>query len=279
VRLNRIVVHASLFLLIAGCATTGTLDPTSVPSMDLPPRADWTFNDCKLASTAVTLPSSVNVVDAPPGWNNLPVNGVGYNLIVELMVCQKVNFTRFERGPIHILFEEHTRIHIPPTCVRPNSSEPFLLEQAFVDDAQIAQFLKDAFGVPVKHATFTLAEQNATGSFYSQNWTWAVDGMQPSQLTSLAQGQYAGDYSATRPIAWYDGHVLGIWNNTEVAEAKQVEQFPGTGTMRAPMSYNKLGLEEYVAPAGAYEHATETGPVQLYSDTLCEHPIPGSPPH
>lgn len=184
---------AALALALPGCASPPAADAAdgaapegpaelAAPGAGLAPDAAGLasvlrLSGCSDALTAFSYPPEPLVATAPPpGWaGNAP-----QELRYQLQACHRVSIDAFERGPRHVLMEVHSNGVPPPGC-EGGYTRARILSRVWVDDAEIAAHLRQAYGMPAEVAEFTLEETTVQGSTTSR-WTFGLPGGAASTL-------------------------------------------------------------------------------------------------
>lgn len=187
--------------------------------------------------------------------------------------CNRIQVGPFERGPIRIVFDGHTNADIPPTCDqnRTGATHVHIVNAFLVDDAEIAVFLSQEFGLPTFFADIGATSQG-TGELTQRTWTWGLPGQASSSLSFPDDGNYAA-YPIVDRIYWErPGGGLGMLDFTYDRDGPLLTDREGYGTMNPPMLWAQMPSGEFEGPVVYFPSMEGSGAITLYDDSLCEHP-------
>lgn len=290
------ILALSLALLLAGCmgadspkgpedaqqppapstSTTGTAPPNlpsepatnnasvGPPTLQLNGCSGWdAFWDF--------LPSSqVPTTNTPPGWERTdpaPTTGTG----VLVLRCEKIGVGPIERGPVTMMIDRHWNVDVPATCKQDAAAGTTfgVLAKLYVDDQEVADYLRQAFGMPTGLLTMDFAE-SAAGPIIQHDVRWTADGGAESHLT-LVQDSTSVNHAQAYRTYWTVGERLVRWQLDLKLDGPDYANRPGRGTVAAPMLMAQVS-ETFVGVADWFPSITGPSSVQFYEDYRCEAP-------
>lgn len=251
----------ALFLvaLLAGCAQAPVEEPPAAPDvagLELTDCVGWTV----LAPAALGAGGS----PVPAGWESAdPMHSVR----LEGVECQRVAAGPFERGPVRFVYDAHDRAAPPQACLPDDGSfEAFgVLGTLWIDDAALASFLADTYGMPTR--AVPVLEQAQAGSVPVRGWSWGGSSAEVADV-----GGFDLDDTVLK-LFWPRGDAgLGMLTVTPTGRDAPLAALPAQGQARAPMLLSTMP-EGRFAGAGAWwtMHAAH-GTFLLFRDTLCALP-------
>jgi hypothetical protein len=142
------------------------------------------LDDCKDGITNGGLfPAQAFPQATPPtGWS--PQSPPLIQVELQILSCQRISVGPFERGPVHLLFETHDNFSPPDSCAKAAGGDYYsalALTQFWIDDAEIAGYLRTKFGLPAQEATFNQSSTVVNGEG-RQHWDFGLKGGGVSSL-------------------------------------------------------------------------------------------------
>ncbi len=215
-----------------------------------------------------------NPARPPPGWEqDVPTEGLGSDLIFEIMACDRVSWGPFER-PLTILLETHSNTEPPEACKEGSPSNVLYgLVRMWISDPEVASWANETYGMPtlVLDSSESL---DSVGPADAQAWTWSANGLPPSRAEFRTTAAL-GNSSAQIPqrIAWISGGHL--WLGDIIREPTQ---HLGGQPDAYPIELHEPMLLATVSPAppivrGDYVFSTPmTYTFQEFGDYQCKSP-------
>lgn len=286
-----------LALLLAGCnadnergttqqppgsETTTETGPPKEPvvpiepplNSSMPPALSWTGCVAWAAQAggpASTLPDW----PTPPGWewSDAAERAIAGASVLTLR-CDRVSFGSLERGPLTLMLEDHNRFHIPAKCTPESNGVPvhIVLGSLYVDDAELAAALAQAYGMPTRIAHFTDDAQDVGGGAQTHRVTWSVEGGETSELQLVDDGTGMEDRIIYRYF-WASGNQLFRWE-IDAQEPQPVffTNRVGQGTIKPPMMMAEVS-EDFAGLAQYYPTYESTSSFLVFNDFGCEEPV------
>jgi hypothetical protein len=264
----------ALLLLASGLAAC-TEAPPAEGGDGLAPPAGLSLTGCSgFEAHLGPLPPAVAPGAAPPGWE--PSAGNAPSVRMEGFACERIGLARFER-PVRLVVDSHTRASIPDACHRSGLRERTgVVGTLWVDDAEVARFLAEAYGLPARPAAIEAAARpGAAGT--AHEWSWGdAEGL--SQMTLLDAG---GGEEANVPtlLLWSRGEGRGVASLGLVYEGRTAagHELPAFGEASAPALLAALPGGGTFAALGTWSPAfSAEGTFVLYRDGMCEDPEVGA---
>ena len=251
-------------------STSSQPEPTANATLALIPR-HLEANNCTYQGTVFTWPTAIAPGSYPPGWD--PPTPIATNIILDLYNCQRIALGRFER-PVQIITESHTKESIPEQCHKGgNFGVDNILNHAWVNDRELALFLKQSFGMPADYADISTTDDSNAAALHA-TWNWKQDGFAGSSLDLKNPHTSTSSSSIDLRLSWWNGTVLGA---IDLAQSGQYPD-PGsntvaTGNMEAPTLQASTGVKQWVGGGTWATSFQMSGQIMLWSDPGCKHPI------
>ena len=297
--MNPLIHHVAVIMLafwLSGCAAVQDDPPTEEPtdgtngptSTDSPPSDGGTPEvpgensmELRFDGCSDSLHALIYVVDEAfevptlPGWegNTLLTGELHYRL----RSCERVSVGPFERGPINLFYETHTNRQVPASCAEGGDyTNTGVLHRIWVDDAEIAHYLRTTYLMPANFATISLAEV-ASDAIVDFRWTVELPGSEPSELVyhHFPENGYPQREFPSFRYFWASGpeSVSYMDTATETHTVGVEEPSIVEGTLRAPLLYANPGTERFVGYGGAGIDGYVHGEIHLFKDTQCSEPL------
>lgn len=255
-----------LGFLLAGCA-----DPASVaepPSETQAPPQRFLLSQCtSFVGEHYLFPGPSQ---APQGWEPRDPLKPGW-VFVSGYECNRIHLGPYERGPVRIVWDGHTNADFPPACVEgmKHPTARLLLNVILVDDAEIAAYLSDAYGLPTFHSPIGIAGQSANAP-RQLTWTWG-NGTK-SQLNFVDDGT-AGEGPRDERLFWEKDGGIAALDLAHDGKGSAVADRFGYGQMGSPMLLADVAGGVF---SGTVRHSfgieTEAN-VRFYRDLGCEDEV------
>ncbi|MES2154981.1 MAG: hypothetical protein V4510_07585 [bacterium] len=277
-------------LLVAGCAvnrpgTVGSASGTSnltsapIPEPSLTNTSIWTaplqdsgivFNGCDQVETGMPYPGNTSPAHPPGNWTGaVSSGGAGTDFYLWLVACQRVHIGPFER-PLRMIIEHHDNMTTPSACRTGNWNYFSVLNAIYVDDDEVAAWMRREIGMPAHHAD--IHHDVSPGKISKVSWSWTPDGGQTSDTTLTQVNDHNASDGFTYRIVWVNAGKLVMWHFTTTEEVAQPPPGIIPGHMRSPMLPAKYG--EFFPGLGQYEsHIDYDGRLIRFNDEWCKEPI------
>ena len=210
--------------------------------------------------------------DVPNGWEA----DASKNDIYQVMVnqCARVSVGPYERGPASFVVEMDNAVLPPPACERFNAGydDVHVLYSLWVDDAEVANYLKTTFNMPVRLGTIT-PDVKDSGNGQLQTWTWQESGSDTSTLAGLRPGGPEGNATFLDRIAWKVGAGVSFLDLRRNTILPYVPGATAEGVLAPPMRYAQHGSEPFAGLASVWSESDHFGPIYRFGDTQCEQPL------
>ena len=170
-----------------------------------------------------------------------------------------------------MMFDRHWNADFPAKCTEdaPTSTEYSVMAGLYVDDADVAAYLTQTFGLPTRLLEITEASQG-TGGVITHELSWSVDGGEASSLTVLEDETVQTRHIIYR-FYWPVGDRLGRLQLDPDMDGPQFANRVGHGTFKEPMMMASLG-EEFVGVADWFKAINSETTVLFYDNFGCEQP-------
>lgn len=206
--------------------------------------------------------------DAPKGWTYDPIASeqIGSRVIIEAASCNRVSFLDFERGPVAIMFEHHTKFTPPEACTVGEFSQMSVLNQVLVSDVELAHALQ-RHGLPARFAevSATLTETPTQ----RQDWTWSIEN-RTSSLSSVGSTIVSPFPPMTERLAWANESQLMTLDITWRHETPDPPTPIAFGSLTSDMLDGPMN--PYVTPADYNMNSSAHGTFRTFRDLVCSEP-------
>ncbi len=246
--------------------------PRPDPPLQVPAFISW--NECQGTGASIPYANALMLDEGetPPGWEPSPDQNDFYSFY--LNVCQRISLGSFERGPTMMLIETHNGVNPPPACAEFNADygEFSVLLSIWVDDPEVAQFLRDTYGLPVRLGTASV-EVTEAGDESVYKWTWQNGTSGQSELTVVHPSGTTGRTPFVSRIAWHNG------TGVSLLDLKQDLMLPHTffptaqGTLAPPMRYAERTPGPIVGLTSVWKAGDFYGPFYRFGDLECKQPV------
>lgn len=258
--------------------TTTTDNPTPGGPLPIPMSRELQMTNCTSWYALAEFPVGAGPGQTPPGWSPpsptslvTTVADFGYH-------CNRVSVGPYERGPVNLLFDTHNNASFPGNCTSNpqggSGSTSFLVMAAlFIDDSDIAGFLKSRYGIPAQVATFSMSDQPIGGATVHR-WGWASPQGKPSSLTIYDDQKYATVTNTFDRFFWPRNDGIGVLEVDENGDGP-AGPFYGravNGTMQPPMLLSALPGGTYAGDGKWFPTFHSGAKFALYKDRLCQQP-------
>ncbi|MCA1810878.1 MAG: hypothetical protein LC623_02580 [Halobacteriales archaeon] len=149
----------------------------------------------------------------------------------------------------------------------------WILHSLWVDDQDLADYLKATYDLPVIFAQFNI-KQDVHNGVGTQVWSWNEPGKPASQVT-----YYVSDTtSSTGPVStermyWFNATNLSYANLRIVPLLDQVPLAITPGTMQPPMLYTYNGMTTYLGTGQKFDSMELSANLKRYGDFECAQPL------
>lgn len=255
--------------------TTASTDTSSSTAPPLPPLAfQLVLNDCKGIRSLYTFPGDTAPAgdEVPPGWEQEAPASTDQSVII--VECGRLSLGPFERGPIRMLIESHTKANAPPKCLdyEPAVGEADVLRGIWFDDPEVAAYLAQEWNMAVHVGSFEY-EETTQGGVSVRKWTWSEAGGPVSELDYSRTETAEGGNPSQQRFFWHSGGAALMLDLVMDDKQPLVTPYTTAGWFRAPMMQAEAGVELYagvsslVDPGAAY-----TGTFHRFRDLQCSEP-------
>ncbi len=251
----RVVGFLFIFLL-AGCAS-----PATTPEEGQPPALPFNslvLTGCHGGGANFDVPDSLLNTPVPPGWDG--EMGITTTVRVMLASCDHLSLGPFERGPISLAVESHSKFNAPENCRDGDYAFMNILTRMVWSDGEVAAAVERELGIPSSTATFST---NALGDAQLSSTTleWTIDGRQSSIQIGRFEDDVVDALRTYRYVWPSDGH-LGLIDFSWDARQTVFEPTAVYATFSSPMLIASTGMpivagvgaldEEFVGPGGTF---------------------------
>jgi hypothetical protein len=211
------------------------------------------------------LPTQYAPGQVPEGWTtNDPIVTVG----VTGFSCGRIGLGNFERGPIEILFESHNKGVVPNECPSVTSdSLHSILGQVVVNDADVAQFLNETYGMPVLFGQIEQAVQELPAG-RARTVSWTVGNGDESSV-NIVEDDATIEKTQVERFWWTRGTGMGQLALDLAMVGPEFGDRAGYGKFVEPMAMAQVADGEFAGLAVWYSTVTTTNNFELYSDHFC----------
>lgn len=150
--------HLSVFLaalILSGCTQPSEKE---IPEQNNPDTFVLILSDCFGFELQGEYPWLLAPGDSPAGWEfELARDGrLETAVLLEGLHCNRISTLDFERGPLSIVFESHSRAIPPEECRSGSWSLFWILNRLFIDDIEVATALSD-IGFPSNYVNVSVS--------------------------------------------------------------------------------------------------------------------------
>lgn len=260
-----------LFLiLMAGCVDQGGVPSENDLPSDGPGQLLEGFELTKCSSFGLIgkLPRGIAGELPPAGWeqNALPV--LDYPVFVDR--CERISIGELERGPVHLVFEQHTNRVLPQSCSDDAFPYVSVLNAMWTDDEAVAAAFAST-GVKVVNATFDWLEAPAT--MHSVRF-----GPRGIDQVSYLEFHLPGE-ELVRSRDWHRMVWSNPWGGVSMMKMVSDSSYNGqhprmlAGELRAPLLYGAMPTSSFAASGGFSSDLSRSTTFEHYQDTMCNQPI------
>lgn len=218
-------------------------------------------------------PRAVGPGQPPPGWEPVDSTIPTSYVLIGGYECNRVSIGPYERGPVRIVWDAHDHADIPAKCLegRPPLSLAPILNAVLANDQQIADHLRNEYGLPVEYAEINATAQ-PTGPMNERSWTWGP-GSTPSELTFVDDGTSA-PFDFNERFLWQRRNGIGVLDMTYERTGPELTDREGYGVMQTPMLLANSTTQLFAGPINYFPTLSGEGAFHLFSDLMCEQPAP-----
>lgn len=180
----------------------------------------------------------------------------------------------FERGPVHLLLEMHDNLNAPASCreIPGDYTSDETLSQLWLDDAEIVEYLQATYALPIRFASFNVAQDNV-GTVTRDQWSFGV----PGEPTSTLEGMIGGTDATSFPVyRLYYAPTEGRIAFMDFAVHLDYEGLGDTlttGKLAPPLLYASAGPGDLVAYGSPSRNGYFSGEVRQFGDDQCKEPL------
>lgn len=273
--------------LTAGCAhPAATPAPTSsvapagpshpidepIPSLptSVPPTSRLALSDCSGSEGAADWLGASSPARHPPGWS--PSATPGMRVHIAVLECQRIAWSRFERGPVRWVLELHDSFRPASRCMENRTGVAWMVQSLWVSDPEVGSaLLHDMRGLPVIEGTIDI---NATAAPGEREWRWGRAGDPLSLLHTFPDN--AADVSADshRRLFWWDDVGISYMEWSQSSTDQNASGHLVAGTMAPPMLFAAQPEGFFPGTGGSFTSRSATGAMVSFGDFACEQPSP-----
>lgn len=210
------------------------------------------------------LPAAAASWETPPGWE--PPAGDLPKARMAGLECDRLGLGPFER-PVRLVWDSHTHATFPDACHRAEVYEmTSLVGTVWIDDAEVARFLNETYGLPARAATVTPAMQGQT-----RTWTWG-DAAGTSQVTFLPN-PLGEPQDVPILLLWEQaGRIVSLGLQPDGRTGPVPTELPAFGTLAAPALLASMPGGAFASTAAWSSGFAAEGSFTFYRDLMCEEP-------
>lgn len=233
------------------------------------------FDDCSDSLHAqIFVVNHVFEVPTLPGWEE-SVTPDG-ELHYRARTCERVSVGPFERGPVNLFYETHNNRRVPGPCAEGEYANTGVLQTIWLDDAEIADYLRTVYLMPAQFASISLTKVDA-GMTIDFLWTVELPGSESSELVyrHIPDNDYGQREYPSFRYFWASAPDAVSYMDTKTETHTVGEEEPTVveGTLKPPLLYTNLGMERFVAYGGGGIDGYVHGEIHLFKDTQCSDPL------
>jgi hypothetical protein len=256
-----------LVLLVAGLAAC--TQPPAAPPAPVGAPGHLSLTGCSGWHASIgPLPPALVPGAAPAGWEPPPENLPHVRL--DGFECERLGLGPFERGPVHLVVDSHTRATFPAACYPSDFAVTGLVGTLWVDDDGLARYLAETYGLPARRAS-VLPESDGTGSAQAHAWTWTdAEGRSTATVPSGVPSQVANRPSL---LLWPAGDGIGSLSLTFQDRTVPVgPELAVSGTAQPPALLSALPGGAFAGQGYWSDGFSAEGTFKAYRDTMCTQP-------
>ena len=273
-----LLAAATCSVLLGGCvepeSAGSSLAPSGIPNSfataSTEPRT-VAFEECHGMGTLFAYPRDSGPGQPPGNWSK--TKSWRSEIMMLFYECNEVSWGPFQRGPIRFIWETHTNLNAPENCRTGEYTHVAALHALWVDDAELATYLNDTYGMPTRYATIA-AHDNRTGGIQRAQWRWGIQGNPESSIQFSQAIVTPGPVDHSDRLVWFQGDTT-LWvltlNQTLTYSNGQTALTPGT--LRPPTLYASSGSEDYVGRGSADLGAILSASIAKFGDSACAQPM------
>lgn len=255
---------------LAGCAAPPAAGPAAHPPLALRALRLELSGCTGWEGPSVAYPAAIAPGQAPRGWEpqGPPTDAV---VTMGAFACDRLSLGRFERGPIRLLYDAHNRATFPEACHAPGTGYVPLsvLHALWVDDAEVAAELRDAYHLPAAYARLDQRVQ-AVGAARLLTWAWG-EGAARSNLTVVDHGP-AIHAPAEGRLFWEAGGGIAMLALAHTFTAPPSDARLSYGTLAPSTLAGSVAGGAYLGNLYAYPALATTGAFTFFRDRDCREP-------
>ena len=267
------LLFAVAWTLAVGPALAGCAAPPGPQAQGVPPDADardpaLQFTSCAGWQLTAIYPMATHPGHTPPEWAPGPEVLVG-TVDAQGWTCERVKVGPFERGPVNVLFETHTKQRVTGACASANEVT-FVqqLERLWIDDPEVGAFLSRHHGMPVQVADFHVVRDEADG-VTRLAWTWDNAGG-PSSAQAYDAGERAAEPALPLRLFWQGAAGASSLDLRFTVQGPAQGDRLAFGSFSAPML---LADRPLVASPGQVLEGDFSGQLREFGDMSCERQV------
>lgn len=221
--------------------------------------------NCHGGTSRIVVPASTVSPDSPQGWET---ETEVVAIVIDAMTCEHLSLGPFERGPIQVVLESHSKFDAPEACRIGDYDQLNALQSVWVDDADVADYLQSVLGMPAISATITRTTDGIP-ELLTATWAWSANQGEASSITFGRFENPSRDWPFTLRLAWTSGPSVTMADIAIGGQETGYEPRATPGKMRAPMIYYGTGFEDYVGDGGLIDSMSPEGTFHYYEDAQC----------
>ncbi len=125
---------------------------------------------CDGFQTSIQGPHTLTGDELPESWRKSGFTTAYHGYWV--VECKRVAIETYERGPVSIVLEIHNNANPPDACGHEDRAFLWILRNAYVSDAALAEAFERTLGVPTQAAEITIRDEAESGINHTRvEWT------------------------------------------------------------------------------------------------------------
>lgn len=263
--------------LFAGCAEGGReaaemSNPDSLAPIAYPHQISW--NECVGMGSSLAYYGNAFDIDGgqrPPGWEPDSQEDQRYHFSINR--CERVSVGPYERGPVHFLYEAHGGIEPPQTCAEfgGQPDDVKVLLGLWVDDPEVAAYLRATYAMPVVDATMHLEVSDQSGQEI-HTWSWS-SGPDVSTMVGMHVEGDPGTPDYVDRLVWHNGTAVTMLDLRSDKSLSYNSPPVIGGILAPPMAYGQGISRPYSGLASVWPTSDYSGPIMSFGDLVCEQPL------
>jgi hypothetical protein len=212
-----------------------------------------------------------------PNWGS--PTGQSSIISMDAVFCPRVSWGPFER-PLNLVIDRHDDQHAPDSCFPDTSNLVLLntLSSLWVNDRQVADWLKQTYHMPVYYSEISFTNQTLAGPITDHVTTWGLNG---STNEIRIPDEHAAPFPETlhNRLFWYNQTGVSMMDMdiesttpTAYPPFVAVADRSARGTVYPPMIVADVSTN-YVGQ-GVWGTYAMTGNIQMFRDHVCKQPWP-----